>query len=107
MCLIQKEIRIRGDGHNDRPWGRRIREKQGLGGAAGKNQHASPYQNGDARPIAKIDQPNACGDTEEGETHHKTLGSQYSVSHKWGDFGGSARQLDQQECEKSECKAKK
>src|SRR5260370_20447507 len=82
-----------------RTW-RKLREKcNRYPDDAEKDRKATPNQDGNARPVAKIKESNAGRDTEEGQTDHKALSGKPEGSHRRRKFGGSPGQLDKQQRE--------
>src|SRR6266550_4029547 len=81
--------------------GRELREKCNRDpDEAEKDRKATPNQNGDARPVAKINESNAGCHTEEGQTDQKALSPHREGSHRRRKFGGGVRQLDKQQSER-------
>src|SRR5216683_1863208 len=88
---------LRRQSRRTRTW-RKLREKcNGDPDDGEKDRKATPNQDGNARPVAKIKESNAGGDTEEGQTDHKALSGKPEGSYRRRKFRGSAGQLDKQQ----------
>src|SRR6266436_8933976 len=84
-----------------------IRNAMGIPMTPKKTDRPPQNQDRNTRPLAKIEQPDACGETKEGQTDHKTLSGEPESPHRWRKFGGIAWQLDQKQREQCDREAQK
>ncbi len=105
-CVVMGQHRLskhlhalRRQSRRTRIW-RKLREKCNRDpDEAEKDRKATPNQDGDARPVAKINESNAGCHTEEGQTDQEALSPNGEGSHRRRKFRGGARQLDKQQTE--------
>jgi len=74
-----------------------VRNAIGIPMTPKKTEKPPQIRTENARPVAKIKESNAGGDTEEGQTDHKALSGKPEGSYRRRKFRGSAGQLDKQQ----------